>query len=176
MSDKRAVEALAQLLYDKSDLIGVPWSQRLPVIRDPWLGVARTQLAQARIAQVAQARIAQVDQARIAQVAQARIAQPPPVSTARAAGALPAAEWVVLGVYRKHGMGARPLSLGTLTQETTLEPGVLVNSLFTLIERGLIGEMDVFSGFSSQPVFRVLAAGMPFLPDESGVGAVSVSA
>jgi hypothetical protein len=44
--EARAVETLAQALYEASDPSGVPWAQRRHVIRDAWLKVARDQIRQ----------------------------------------------------------------------------------------------------------------------------------
>jgi hypothetical protein len=41
----RSVEELAQTLYERSDPSGVPWVKRGRVVREPWLQVARKQLA-----------------------------------------------------------------------------------------------------------------------------------
>ena len=43
---RRSVEALAQSLYEKSDPSGIPWVKRGQAIREPWLQVARKQIAQ----------------------------------------------------------------------------------------------------------------------------------
>ena len=48
--EARAVETLAQALYEASDPGGVPWAQRGRVIRDAWLKVARDQVRQMGIA------------------------------------------------------------------------------------------------------------------------------
>jgi hypothetical protein len=42
---RRSVEELAQTLYEGSDPSGIPWVKRGKVIREPWLQVARKQLA-----------------------------------------------------------------------------------------------------------------------------------
>jgi hypothetical protein len=42
---KRSVEDLAQALYEGSDPSGIPWVKRGRVVREPWLHVARKQLA-----------------------------------------------------------------------------------------------------------------------------------
>jgi len=138
MKNSRAIEALAQLLYETSDSIGVPWSQRLPIIRGPWLLAAKGHLS----------RLWGRDQ------------------PSGPAGDKPAQdlsrnqrEGAVFGAYQKHGKGARPLSLGTLMQETNLDPGVLVYILFSLIERGLLVEVPIFSGFGDQLNFSLLDKG-----------------
>jgi hypothetical protein len=41
---RRAVEALAQALYEASDPAGVPWVRRRPIIREPWLVLAAQQI------------------------------------------------------------------------------------------------------------------------------------
>ena len=41
---RRAVEALAQALYEASDPAGVPWVRRARVIREAWLLLAEEQL------------------------------------------------------------------------------------------------------------------------------------
>jgi len=43
---KRPVEELAQALYEASDPSGIPWVKRGLAVRDPWLRVARQQIAQ----------------------------------------------------------------------------------------------------------------------------------
>jgi hypothetical protein len=43
---RRSVEALAQTLYEASDPSGIPWAKRGGAVRDPWLRVARQQIAQ----------------------------------------------------------------------------------------------------------------------------------
>jgi hypothetical protein len=40
------VEELAQALYEASDPSGLPWLKRGLAVRDPWLQVARQQIAQ----------------------------------------------------------------------------------------------------------------------------------
>lgn len=42
--ERRAVEALAQALYEAEDPAGIPWGKRPPIVRDPWLRRARQQL------------------------------------------------------------------------------------------------------------------------------------
>jgi len=41
---RRAVEALAQALYEAEDPAGIAWVKRAPIVRDPWLLRARRQL------------------------------------------------------------------------------------------------------------------------------------
>jgi hypothetical protein len=43
---RRSVEELAQILYEASDPSGIPWVKRGLAVRDPWLQVARKQIAQ----------------------------------------------------------------------------------------------------------------------------------
>ena len=43
---RRSVEELAQALYEASDPSGLPWVERGLAMRDPWLQVARQQIAQ----------------------------------------------------------------------------------------------------------------------------------
>ena len=43
---RRSVEEPAQALYEASDPDGVPWNKRDLAIREPWLQVARRQIAQ----------------------------------------------------------------------------------------------------------------------------------
>jgi ABC-type Fe3+ transport system permease subunit len=43
---RRSVEELAQALYEASDPSGLPWLKRGLAVRDPWLQVARQQIAQ----------------------------------------------------------------------------------------------------------------------------------
>jgi len=47
-AQRRAVEALAQALYEAQDPAGVAWAKRAVIIRDPWLARARRQLQAAR--------------------------------------------------------------------------------------------------------------------------------
>ena len=42
---RRAVEALAEALYEASDPVGVPWARRARIIREPWLRLAEAQIA-----------------------------------------------------------------------------------------------------------------------------------
>ena len=42
--DRRAVEALAQALYEAEDPGDVTWAKRTGVVREPWLRRARQQL------------------------------------------------------------------------------------------------------------------------------------
>jgi len=146
MPNKRAVEALAQLLYDTSDPQGIlfPWSQRLSAVRGPWVSAARDQLVQRH--------------------QQRTPAAPPDALEGGRVDGRGTDERAVLDSYRKHGMGQRPLSLSTLNQEAGLKPLALVCTLFDLIDEGLIDEMEMFSGFEDQPTFRLLAAGRAVLP------------
>jgi len=41
--ERRAVEALAQSLYEAQDQGGIAWAKRTLVIREPWLLLARRQ-------------------------------------------------------------------------------------------------------------------------------------
>lgn len=41
----RSVEELAQALYEASDPSGAPWVRRGRVVREPWLQLAREQIA-----------------------------------------------------------------------------------------------------------------------------------
>jgi hypothetical protein len=43
---RRAVEALAQSLYEASDSSGTPWARRDRVIRDAWVVAARKRLSE----------------------------------------------------------------------------------------------------------------------------------
>jgi hypothetical protein len=43
---RRSVEELAQMLYEGSDPSGIPWVKRGLAVREPWLQVARRQIAQ----------------------------------------------------------------------------------------------------------------------------------
>jgi len=43
---RRSAEELAQILYEASDPSGIPWVKRGLTVRDPWLQVARRQIAQ----------------------------------------------------------------------------------------------------------------------------------
>lgn len=140
MANDPAVETLAQMLYDASDPLGIiyPWSQRLTAIKAPWVVAAREQLADLH--------------------QRSNILADAPRGREQSAD-----ERAVLGIYQKHSMGARPLSLGTLAQETHLEPGLLISTLYNLINCGLIDEMKMFSGFGDQPVFRLCTAGRAIL-------------
>lgn len=42
---RRAVEDLAQALYEAQDPGGVPWARRTRIVRDPWLLLAERQLS-----------------------------------------------------------------------------------------------------------------------------------
>jgi hypothetical protein len=150
MANDRAVQALAQLLCDGSDSISaiVPWSHRRPAVKNTWLVVARRQLSRPGPPGTA----------------------PPGISGSAADGggwdvaSRSPGEQAVLGVYSKHGMGARPLSLSTLIQETGLEAELLIHAVFRLVGRGLMDEMDMSSGNEDQPTFRLLTAGKAVLP------------
>jgi hypothetical protein len=41
---RRAVEALAQALYEAEDPGGIAWTKRAQIIREPWIARARRQL------------------------------------------------------------------------------------------------------------------------------------
>ena len=41
---RRAVEALAQAIYEAEDPGGIAWAKRSPIVREPWLVRARRQL------------------------------------------------------------------------------------------------------------------------------------
>jgi len=41
---RRAVEALAQTLYEANDPGGISWARRTRIVRDPWLVLAEQQL------------------------------------------------------------------------------------------------------------------------------------
>jgi hypothetical protein len=43
-AERRAVEALAETLYESQSLGGVAWAKRSPTVREPWLVKARQQL------------------------------------------------------------------------------------------------------------------------------------
>ena len=47
-AERRAVEALAQALYEAENPVGTAWAKRAPIIRDPWIARARRQLSAAR--------------------------------------------------------------------------------------------------------------------------------
>lgn len=151
MVDGRAVEALAQLLYDARNPLGIPWSQRLPAVRTPWLAEARAALG----------KVAETPKA--APKAGKKL-------TARAKGnSLAAAELAVLEAFKKHGNGARPLSLATLIHEARLEPGFLITTVYAMTRQGLIGELVSFSGFGDLPTFRLLPAGKTLLAERAEV-------
>lgn len=43
-AERRAVEALAQELYEAHDPLGATWAKRTRIVREPWLLRARQQL------------------------------------------------------------------------------------------------------------------------------------
>ena len=43
---RRAVEALAEVLYEASNPGGVAWAKRPRIVREPWLARARQQLSE----------------------------------------------------------------------------------------------------------------------------------
>jgi hypothetical protein len=43
-ADSRAIQALAQSLYEAEDPGRIPWVKRAAIVRQPWLLRARTQL------------------------------------------------------------------------------------------------------------------------------------
>jgi hypothetical protein len=45
---RRSVEELAQALYEASDPNGTSWAKRGMAVRDPWLQLARQQIAQSK--------------------------------------------------------------------------------------------------------------------------------
>ena len=47
--EQRAVEALAQSLYEAEDPAGIAWVRRAQIVREPWLQRARQQLRMTRI-------------------------------------------------------------------------------------------------------------------------------
>lgn len=42
--ERRAVEALAQSLYEAQDPAGIAWAKRAQIVREPWIQRARQQL------------------------------------------------------------------------------------------------------------------------------------
>jgi len=42
--ERRAVEALAQALYEAEDPAGIAWVKRAQIVREPWIQRARRQL------------------------------------------------------------------------------------------------------------------------------------
>jgi hypothetical protein len=54
---RHSVEELAQALYEGSDPSGIPWVKRGRVVREPWLQVARKQLARSENQSAAGGRI-----------------------------------------------------------------------------------------------------------------------
>ncbi|HLY45730.1 MAG TPA: hypothetical protein VKQ73_09140 [Stellaceae bacterium] len=42
--ERRAVENLAQALYEAQEPAGIGWARRAPIVREPWLLRARRQL------------------------------------------------------------------------------------------------------------------------------------
>jgi len=141
-----ATEVLAQLLYDVSDTFGAPWSQRLPISRNPWQVMAERRLA-------ALGRHARPEQ-------QPHGSERDTISNR--------GERAIFELFDKYGCGARPLSLGTLVQGAGLPPELVVDALYDLIDGGLIEEMPIFSGFGDQPIFRLLPAGRISSREESG--------
>ena len=47
-ADRRAIEALAQALYEAEDPGGIAWSKRRQIVRDPWIARATQQLKPAK--------------------------------------------------------------------------------------------------------------------------------
>jgi hypothetical protein len=47
--ERRAVEALAQSLYEAEDPAGIAWAKRAQIVREPWLQRARQQLRMIKI-------------------------------------------------------------------------------------------------------------------------------
>jgi hypothetical protein len=47
---RRAVEALAQALYEAEDPAGIAWVKRAQIVREPWIQRARQQLRTMEIA------------------------------------------------------------------------------------------------------------------------------
>jgi hypothetical protein len=47
-AQRRAVEALAQALYEAEDPAGIAWAKRTRIVRDPWLLRAQRQLRSAQ--------------------------------------------------------------------------------------------------------------------------------
>ena len=47
-AERRAVEALAQQLYEAHDPAGLSWARRTRIVREPWLLRARQQLHAAK--------------------------------------------------------------------------------------------------------------------------------
>lgn len=45
---RRAIEALAQSLYEAEERVGIAWTRRAAIIGEPWLARARRQLQAAR--------------------------------------------------------------------------------------------------------------------------------
>ena len=46
--ERRAIEALAQALYESEDPGRIAWSKRATIVREPWIARARQQLAATR--------------------------------------------------------------------------------------------------------------------------------
>jgi hypothetical protein len=46
--DRRAIEALAQALYEAEDPARIAWAKRTTIVREAWLARARRQLQDAR--------------------------------------------------------------------------------------------------------------------------------
>jgi hypothetical protein len=42
--ERRAVEALAQALYEAEDPAGIAWARRAQIVREPWIQRARQQI------------------------------------------------------------------------------------------------------------------------------------
>ena len=47
-TERRAVEALAQALYEAEDPAGIAWVKRAQIVREPWIQRARRQLKAAQ--------------------------------------------------------------------------------------------------------------------------------
>jgi hypothetical protein len=48
--EQRAVEALAQSLYETEDPAGIAWVKRAQIVREPWIRRARQQLRMIKMA------------------------------------------------------------------------------------------------------------------------------
>jgi hypothetical protein len=46
--ERRAVEALAQFLYEQEDPAGIAWAKRTRIVREPWIARARQKLKAAQ--------------------------------------------------------------------------------------------------------------------------------
>ena len=146
--ERQDVETLAQLTYELANPMGVLWSQRRSVIRDGWLDVARRRLSEVEAVDMRE-----------------------PAGSGKVPdhnhGLAVARSSAVLGAFKAHGQGHRPLSLHTLIRETGLDPAVLVRTVRLLVIRGVLVEISAPMDPSGQAAFRLLGPGFALLADGS---------